>query len=298
MNPYILDGSLLEDFKQAVNDHDDFLINAYGDYNGKNLWNLICSSKDWLHVSVNGLPYIQLNHANDDVRSLNVLQLKMTYDLVIQAIEQLLRIFEMEHPFKKDHSVFNKLVPDDTYFTQIRACFGAHPVNLDSSDGVKSHAKDGARIEERYFASWSSDAGGSGDYTVYLYSNMPGKSPIPFSLSFTQLHEYTIKRYSLLANVISVIEENKEQFSQKQRQRVIKRSLDIVGQLQILLVENKIRIGEGDRYQYEIETLIELFTAPQKFHAQERDAVAQYLNSLKLLVEDARIGSIKNFLPA
>ncbi|WP_052703049.1 hypothetical protein [Paenibacillus beijingensis] len=154
MNPYILDDSLLENFKQAVNDHDDFLINTYGDYNGKNLWNLICSSKDWLHVSVNGLPFIALNHANDDVRTLNVLQLIMTYDLVVQAIEQLLRIFEMKHPFKEDHSVLNKSVPDDTYFAQIRACFGAHPVNLDSSDGVKSNAKGGTICAERYFATF------------------------------------------------------------------------------------------------------------------------------------------------
>lgn len=75
MNPYILDSSLLEEFKQVLCDHNDFLINTYGDYNGKNLWNLICSAKDWLSVSVNGLPHVQLNHPNDDARSLNVLQI-------------------------------------------------------------------------------------------------------------------------------------------------------------------------------------------------------------------------------
>lgn len=105
MNPYILDSSLLEEFKQAVSDHDDFLINTYGDYNGKNLWNLICSAKDWLSVSVNGLPYINLSHQIDDVRSLNVLQLITTYDLVVQAIEQLHRVFELEYPLKNDYSV-------------------------------------------------------------------------------------------------------------------------------------------------------------------------------------------------
>lgn len=73
MNSYILDSSLLEKFKQAVSDHDDFLINTYSNYIGKNLWSLICSAKDWLSVSVNGLPYIDLAHSHDDVRSLNVL---------------------------------------------------------------------------------------------------------------------------------------------------------------------------------------------------------------------------------
>jgi hypothetical protein len=65
-----------------VNNHDSFLINYYADYQGNNYWNLICSAKDWLHVSVGGLPYIDLEHINDDARSLNVLQFIMTIDLV------------------------------------------------------------------------------------------------------------------------------------------------------------------------------------------------------------------------
>jgi hypothetical protein len=279
MNSYILDSSLLEEFKQAVSDHDDFLINTYSNYNGKNLWNLICSAKDWLSVSVNGLPYIDLNHAHDDVRSLNVLQLIMAYDLALQAIEQLHHVFEMEHPLKKDHSVFNEAVPDDTYFSQIRACFGAHPVDLRSADGTKS--------TDKYFASWSSNVGFEGDYTVYLYSNNPDVvQPIPFSMSFAKIHEYTVKRYSLLSNVVCVIEEKKGNFVEEQRQRAIGRSSDIIEQLQILLKENSIRIGDGEGYRYDIQTLIELFTAPQDFPEQEREEVAKYLKSLHLLVDE------------
>lgn len=286
MNPYILEDSLLEAFKQSVNEHEDFLINTYCDYNGKNLWSLICSTMDWLHVSVNGLPYINLSHQNDDVRSLNVLQLIMTFDLVVQAIEQLHRVFEIEHPLKKDHSIFNKYVSDDTFFAQIRACFGAHPVNLDSSDGVKSNVKGGKRSDEKYFASWSSDVVSNADYTVYLYSNKPGTDPIPFSLNFAHIHEYTVKRYSLLADIVRAIEDKKEHFSRVQRQRTIKRSANITEQLQILLEENNIRIHEGDGYHYQINTLIELFTAPQNFPEREREAVIKYLNSLKTLVEE------------
>ncbi|MEK4105587.1 hypothetical protein NST28_16025 [Paenibacillus sp. FSL R10-2791] len=189
-NRYILDSSLLEKFKQAVSDHDDYLINTYSNYNGKNLWSLICSAKDWLSVSVNGLPYIELNHSHDDVRSLNVLQLITTYDIVLQSIKQLHRVFEMDYPLKLDDSVFNAAVFDDVYFAQIRACFGAHPVDLRSSDGTKN--------TDKYFASWSSDIsnniGGYGDYSVYLYSNNPDVvQPIRFSMSFAKIHEYAIK---------------------------------------------------------------------------------------------------------
>ncbi len=283
MNQYILDSSLLEKFKQAVSDYDDFLINTYSNYNGKNLWSLICSAKDWLSVSVNGLPYIDLTDSHDDIRSLNVLQLITTYDIVLQSIEQLYRVFEMEHPLKKDDSVFNAAVLDDAYFAQIRACFGAHPVDIRSADGSKS--------TEKYFASWSSDVSSGirddGDYSVYLYSNNPDMvEPIRFSMSFTKIHEYTIKRYSLLSNVISVIEKKYGMFIEEQRQREIRYNSDVVEQLQILLKENGIRIREHDGYHHDIQTLIELFTAPQDFPEQERQEVAQYLNLLHVLVDE------------
>ncbi|TVY01490.1 hypothetical protein [Paenibacillus cremeus] len=284
MNPYILDSVLLDEFKQAVNDHDDFLINTYKDYNGKNFWSIICSTKDWLHVSVNGLPYIQIDHPNDDARSLNVLQLIITYDLVFQSIEQLHRVFGVKYPLRKDRSVFNRSVSDDTFFKQIRACFGAHSVNLDSADGVKNNAKDDAESDEKYFASWSSDTGGSGDYTVYLYSNKPGDTAIPFSMSLAKIHEYVVKRYSLLSNVVSVIEKKNGIFVEEQRQREIGRSSDVIEQLQVLLKENSIRIGDGEGYHHDIQTLIELFTAPQDFPEQERQEVAKYLDSLHQLV--------------
>ncbi|MGM1023717.1 MAG: hypothetical protein ACQEXV_25060 [Bacillota bacterium] len=279
MNLYILDSSLLDEFKQAVSDHDDFLINTYSNYNGKNLWSLICSAKDWLSVSVNSLPYIDLKHSHDDVRSLNVLQLITTYDIVLQSIEQLHRVFEMEHPLKKDDSVFNAAVPDDAFFAQIRACFGAHPVDLRSADGTKS--------TDKYFASWSSDVGGNGDYSVYLYSNNPDVvQPIRFSISFIKIHEYAVKRYSLLSNIINVIEKKNGFFVEEQRRREIGRSSDVVEMLQVLLKENSIRIREHDGYHHDIQTLIELFTAPQDFPEQERQEVAQYLNSLHVLVDE------------
>lgn len=286
MNPYTLDDSLLQQFKQAVNDHDDFLINTYYDFNGENHWNQICSAKDWLSVSINGMPYIDLKHPVDDVRSLNVAQLIMTYDLVVESVKKLLRVFDLEHPLKDDNSTFNKSVPDDRYFKQIRACFAAHPVDLDSTDGVKAKKNGSNNKPERYFASWSSDVGGEADYTVYLYSNKPGAEAIPFLMNFAQIHEYTAKRYSLLNDIVRAIENKKEQFSLEQSQRPIGRSSDIVEQLQILLQENGVRIREGDGYHYQIKTLIDLFTAPQEFNEQEQEAIATYLRLLKTLVEE------------
>jgi hypothetical protein len=52
------------------------------------------------------------------------------------------------------------------------------------------------------------------------------------------------------------------------------------------LKENSTRIREGDGFHYDIQTLIELFTAPQDFPEQERQEVAKYLNSLHVLVDE------------
>lgn len=154
-----------------------------------------------------------MSHSHDDVRSLNVLLLITTYDIVLQSIEQFHRNFEMENPLNKDDSIFNAAVPDDAYFEQIRACFGAHPVDLRSADGTMPDRKS----TDKYFASWSSDVsssiGGNDDYSVYLYNNNSDTvQPIRFCMSFAKIHEYTIKRYLLLSDVISVIEKKHSSF--------------------------------------------------------------------------------------
>lgn len=137
----------------------------------------------------------------------------------------------------------------------------------------------------RYFASWSSDVGDDADYKVYLYSNQPGVDPIPFILCYEQIHEYIVKRYSLLSNIVRAITEKNRLFSNDKRQVPIKRNTDIVEQLNILLDENSVRIRKGDGYHYQITELIELFTAPQEFLDQNKEAV-QYLHSLETLVDE------------
>ncbi|AUS26744.1 hypothetical protein [Paenibacillus polymyxa] len=86
--------------------------------------------------------------------------------------------------------------------------------------------------------------------------------------------------------MISVIEKKKSVFVEEHRKRGIERSSEVVEQLQILLKENSTRICEGDGYHYDIQTLIELFTAPQDFPEQERQEVAQYLNAMHVLVDE------------
>jgi hypothetical protein len=103
MDHFVLDPKILEDFNSTIGGYDDFLINRYGDLDGKNKWNVICSCKEWLHTTIYGIPYINLETQNQELKSLNVLQLIFTLDLIVQAIQQLYRIFtESDYPLKKD----------------------------------------------------------------------------------------------------------------------------------------------------------------------------------------------------
>ena len=46
-----MDRSLIDDFREKVNDH-DMVWKIYHDRNGKNQWSIICSAMDWIDVVV------------------------------------------------------------------------------------------------------------------------------------------------------------------------------------------------------------------------------------------------------
>jgi hypothetical protein len=277
----VLDPIFLEDFKQTINDHDSYLINRYSDFNGVNKWNLICSAKDWLHVSVYGISFINLNHENDDARSLNVLQYIMALDLIVQAIKQLFRVIlnKDSYPLERDKTVFNRVVTDDDHFIQIRACFAAHPVNLNSTDGTKGN-------KEKFFASWSSNSSGEDAYIVYLYSNKPGEQPHPFSINLHEIYVYAKMRYELLNELIALIEKEKELFVERYKIKTIQKVQEPIEQLRILYTENIERIAEGDGYEFEILTLLSLYNAPQNFHGEDSSLYNDFLASLGDLIND------------
>lgn len=276
MKQQVLDPVILENFKQVISDNDDFLIKKYSNFEGKNKMGAILSAKDWLHVVVYGLPFIDLYHENQDAQSLNVLQFVCTIDLLSEAIQQLYRvIFNVKnYPLFKDKTVFNKETSDDRYFAHIRAAFGAHAVNLEDRDGNQ---------QKRYFASWSSSHG-EGDLSVYLYSNDPNEDYQKLVISFDQLFDYARKRYLCLNDISKEIENQYLHFKEKCINTPILRSVDVLEQLYILRDENVARIGR-DGYSYDIETLIKLYTAPMMFPS-ELDIYKGYLNKIRQSVTD------------
>ncbi|MFD4058783.1 hypothetical protein, partial [Streptomyces californicus] len=201
-----LESAILGNFKQAINDHSNFLIHRYSNFDGKNKMSVIFSAKDWLHIVVNGMPNVNIHHDNDDIQSINVMQFIYLIDLLSEAIQQIYRVLynKKNYNLMKDKSIFQKGISDDQYFSHLRASFAAHPVNLTSFDGSDS--------EYKYYASWSTKHG-KGDFSVYLYSNEPGQPDSELSISFDQIIKYAKKRYLLLEEFVKEIKRQEEEYN-------------------------------------------------------------------------------------
>ena len=73
---------------------------------------------------------------NNLIDCMNFYKYVSAIDVVCEGIYQLHRIFMGKEslPFTDDKSIFNNNIlntqNDDEFFKELRACFGAHPVNL------------------------------------------------------------------------------------------------------------------------------------------------------------------------
>lgn len=77
------------------------------------MWNVICSAMDWIEVAVEGIPYIELKHQNQNVASLNLMQLICAMDLIVESVQQLYRVFNQDYPYRNDKSIFKNEKTDD-----------------------------------------------------------------------------------------------------------------------------------------------------------------------------------------
>lgn len=131
-----MDEKLIEEFRERVNDN-YFVLHVYKNKEGKNKWNCICSAMDWISVAVHYLCSKRVLHITKDenMNSIEVYTFLSCIDMLWESIQQLHRVFynTTDIPFIKEKKVFcnNQFSMDDNnFFKTVRACFGAHPVNL------------------------------------------------------------------------------------------------------------------------------------------------------------------------
>ncbi|MDW1975670.1 hypothetical protein [Vibrio sp. Vb1980] len=276
----VVNDDKIVDFRDLVNSNSSFVYQIYKDKGGKNLFNLVCSAMDWISVSVRHLENAPDFDKDIDTKCMQVYSLISSIDLVWESIKQLHRVFINANtlPFHGEKSCFeNRLFldeDDNRYFKTIRACFGAHPVDL-YQDGSKR------------FASWPFDSHfNSGDLSVMLYSRDVGKEDLTLNLNINELLEFLKTRYAYLDVIADKIQTLFVEYQQNLSKVDIETKSDPLEQLYVLRSESVRRL-DNEYYNGEINDLIMIFEA----ELTDSDLVPladKYKESLIPLIEEIK----------
>lgn len=284
MDNFICEKEKINKFRDLVNSNDNFVKHVYENKDGKNLWNLICSCMDWLTVATEYLSILEISDSKIDVRVMQTYSFISSIDIIFESINQLHRVFVNPDsgtlPFKGERTCFNDRLfteeDDNSYFKSIRACFGAHPVNL----------KCGGKTSKR-FASWpSNDDFGDGELAIYLYSEEIGEDHKIMHLKYSELSSFLKCRYEYLDVISEKIEHEYSEFKDRLSKQPIELKEDPLEQLRILKNESKYRFNSS-YYNDIIEELIMIFETPPLDNSIEHLA-NNYRKSLNPLITEIR----------
>lgn len=254
-----MDSKLIRDFRTRVN-KDDWVLHQYQNINGRNKWNIICSAMDWISVSVEEIDIAKLSRTNDNQASILMMKFISCIDVLWEGICQLHRVFfnTKDIPFHGESIIFSdKIVDkcDNEYFKTIRACFSAHPINIDENIKTQTNNFKG---QERWYASWSGGGFGKRDFSVILYSNNPAQDDVYFDISFDELMRFAQTRYNHLKMIMKEIDRQQNEYIRIQKNKRIRKCKDPVEQIKILHDENSKRL-HSDYYNYTLQKLEIIF---------------------------------------
>ena len=271
--------NLITSFRDKVNDHHGFVYFQYQNRKDKNHWNIICSCMDWISVAIRGLA--KYEEADDiDVRSMQFFSVISSIDIVMEAVTQLSRVFigPKHIPFKGDNSVFKANdwgLDDNNYFKELRAMFGAHPVNLKRND-------------EQWFASWPYDHFIDDDSTfqIRLYSNRVGVEDITVGVKSDSLVQFLKLRYGFLEKISDEIDRQYEAYCAQMASEEIFVPENVLSMICVLESESQRRMNNM-LYQSVLSDLKRVFSTElaEKHLAKE---LSDYKNSLVSLVLEVR----------
>ena len=271
---------MIDAIREEVN-KTDWTFSEYTNKNNRNKWNCICSAMDWITVASEYLETHPLRKLST-FQSMDLYTSISCVDLIVEAVEQLHRVIfnTKQAVFEKDRDCFpnNQFQQcDREYFKTLRACFGAHPVNLDDPEDANNKTA-------KRFASWSTQAVGIGDFTVVLYSNKVDGKNIFLGISFLQLEAFAEKYYNHLNELKDALHQQFVEFCEKMRKEIIIAEGTPIERLQILKEECKKRLN-NDYYMYTIEELINTFQTPITCQ-QNKGLVDEYKNALLNTIDE------------
>ena len=276
-----MDKEAINRFRNEVNEQ-GFVLQMYHNHEGKNLWNIICSAMDWIDVVVEMIDAKNLSGKNDNDSSIKVMTLIMCIDVMWEAVRQLHRVFFATDtiPFTNSTEIFrHKLfkASDNDYFKTIRACFAAHPINLNDY-----FTRD--KQKERRYASWSGGGFSNGDFSVILYSNQSDKDAIFLDIYFDELLKFAEQRYTYLNTISEEIVRQRGEYLSFRKNTRIERTGSVDDQILVLIKEARRRFN-SDYYDYELNQLKIIFFT-QITSSQNLKIVSQYREALLCKVDE------------
>lgn len=280
----------IDQFRAFINDFQSgFVHHHYLVTNERNGWSCICSAMDWLTEAVDALPEFQKRARGRGARWIDLYGLISCIDVTMDATEQLHRcVFQRggkpaEFPFPAK-GIFSKptgfeSLSDRKFFKELRAGFGAHPVNMEDSENTVS-----PKERARRFASWvlSSERFqmlGDFDFSVRLYSSVKGVEDIHLGVKVSELEEFCKLFHAHLEAIVAEIKRQYRAFAAKCRKDPIERRPDSVAQWEVLQREAKRRcLGHWDA---DVETI---FKASPK-HPCNRELLAAYRDAIRPVID-------------
>jgi hypothetical protein len=262
-----LDGNLIRGFRDVVNEK-EFIYFSYKDVSGKSHWNAICSCMDWITVVIDSINSMGKLPSDINSKVIHLHTLISNIDILNESITTLHTVLfnagKRLSPFKDEQTVFKgaESKDDNDYFSELRARFGAHPVNLRDK-----HSK------EQHFASWPYNSlDGDCDLEVTLYSNVVGGKDKQIKLNEIELLQFAQIRYKYLEQLISEIEKQYRGFISYCQSNKVERNDDVLLQLDILIEESAKRLN-SEYIEHPIKVIKDLLkvTIPDSsFHEKEK----------------------------
>lgn len=196
---------------------------------------------DWIDVGMTniGQAFDELKKSKGLETCLKFYQYICCIDMVWESICQLHRVFinPKTLPFANQSNIFQRKLfdkDDNNYFKEIRACFGAHSVNLNSKQefGLK-------------FASWSIHDGTPTEMSVLLYSNIPNDEFKKVTVTVGELKSFYETRCQYIQQIIDAIENIAFEHKKRMQNSIIPKSNDAIEQIAILKDASQQRFGGG-----------------------------------------------------
>ncbi len=257
--------------REKVNET-SFVLAKYQNNASKDQWGCICSAMDWLDVGMANIETTldELKNSKGLETCMKFYQYICCIDIVWESICQLHRVFVNPNPktipFKNESNIFSREIfnkDDNDYFKEIRACFGAHSVNLNSGQklGIK-------------FASWSTNFGNPQTMSILLYSNIPGDKYIQLNVTIDQLQRFYESRCQYIQVILNAIDSNVLDYVNDMKNSIITKSNNCKDQIEILKSEARKRYG-GHVLIEELEQ-IEHFLSTQFCCKKNEVAIEQF----------------------